>query len=446
MNDIVAGLARMREALALLADPGDDPARIDAVRALEEIKSAAAAAQARVTARFVASQRNEQKAAGVAAGRIGRGIPAQIALAKRCSPHLAQRYVGWAMILTSELPATSAELAAGRTTEWRAMLVARESAWLSREHRAALDAEVAPRLVELGDRGVEAAARKIAYRLDPHGYVDRTRAAADERRVGLRPAPDGMSRLTAFLPLAQGVACHAALSRAADTAVATGDFGREPRSRGQVMADTLVERVTGQARADDVAVEIGLIMTDQTLLAAGPHPDEPAHVPGYGPVPAAIARDLVHRTGESVPRWLRRLYASPRSGQLVAMESRRRLFTPGQRRFIAVRDDTCRTPWCDAPIRHIDHVREWRRGGRTDVADGQGKCEACNYAKQAPGWTDEPRPDGAVVTTTPTGHAYRSRPPDHLPGAPPRRPRIRTRHDRRPVIQIVYHHGPHVAA
>jgi hypothetical protein len=236
---------------------------VDQIRALEELKSAAAAAQARVTAAFVACQRAVQAATGVKTERVGRGIAAQVALAKRCSPALAQRYVGWATILTRELPATYAALRAGTITEWRAMVVARETAWLSREDRATADRQIGPRLEELGDRAVESAVKKIAYRLDPQGYVDRIRGADRDRRVSLRPAPDTMSRLTGFLPVAQGVAAYAALSREADSRVPAGDV----RSRGQIMADTLVERVTGQAHADDVPVEINLVMTDQTLLA-----------------------------------------------------------------------------------------------------------------------------------------------------------------------------------
>ena len=47
------------------------------------------------------------------------------------------------------------------------------------------------------------------------------------------------------------------------------------------------------------------------------------------------------------------------------MDSRARLFPPGHRRFIQTRDDTCRTPYCDAPIRHLDHIIPWHTGGAT---------------------------------------------------------------------------------
>ena len=146
------------------------------------------------------------------------------------------------------LPEAFALLRAGRITEWRATLVARETVFLSREHRAAVDAELAPLLGSWGDRQVDAEARRAAYRLDPHGFLARVRGAEKDRRVTLRPAPDAMARLTALLPVAQGVAAYTALCRAADSTTAGGDA----RGRGQIMADTLVERVTGQASADAV--------------------------------------------------------------------------------------------------------------------------------------------------------------------------------------------------
>jgi hypothetical protein len=204
-------------------------------------------------------------------------------------------------------------------------------------------------------------------------------------------------------------ALHAfALQQAADTANANG----EARGRGQIMADTLVERVTGQAQAAAVPVEIHVVMPVDTLLDRGP---EPAQLDGYGPLPPGTARALLGQAG--APTWLRRLFSRPDSGDLIGMDSRRRLFTPAQQRFIRLRDQFCRTPWCDAPVRHIDHVTPVAAGGATSVRNGQGLCEACNYAKQAPGWNSR-APGGThrdVIIRTPTGHRYGSRAPD-LPG------------------------------
>ena len=119
---------------------------------------------------------------------------------------------------------------------------------------------------------------------------------------------------------------------------------------------------------------------------------------------------------------LRRLYATPANGALVAMESRSRLFPKGLAEFIGVRDQRCRTPYCDAPVRHRDHARPHRRGGPTTAANGLGSCERCNYTKECAGWTVSTgtAENGAHTAqyTTPTGaHHHSTAPP--MPGTPP---------------------------
>lgn len=408
----VEGLRALVPALAGLADPGDDAGRVEAIRLLEELKSTAAAAQAVVTARFVASQKAAQFDAGVPSGHVGRGIAAQVGLAKRESHARAKRYVGWAGILVRELPHTFTALQMGRISEWRAQIVARETAWLDLPGRTWVDEQLALRLEELGDRQVEAEAKKLAYRHDPHGFMARIAEAEAERRVSLRPAPDAMSILSGVLPMAQGVAAYAALVEHADSVQATGD----ERSRGQIMADTLVERLTGQTAAVQVPVEVEVVMTDQALFntGTGREAGEPATVVNYGPVPADLARRLATEAAEAGRLWIRRLYAGPETGQLLAMDSRSRFFPVGLAKFLILRDQVCRTPWCDARIRHSDHVTPADDGGPTSATNGQGLCVACNHAKQAPGWASRAGPSGAghsVVVTTPTGHRYRSRPP-----------------------------------
>ncbi len=64
--------------------------------------------------------------------------------------------------------------------------------------------------------------------------------------------------------------------------------------------------------------------------------------------------------------------------------------------------------------RHTDHAEAHADGGPTSADNGQGLCEACNHAKQAPAWQARSSPEGdghQVVTVTPTGHVYGSAPP-----------------------------------
>lgn len=395
----------------LAIDPAaDERALIARIDALERLKSAAAAAQARAAAAFASARRAAEDAAGVPVRRQGRGIAAEIALARRDSPARGNRHLGFATALVHEMPHTLAALQSGALSEWRATLIVRESACLSLADRRTLDAELcadARRLIGLGDGRIAAEARAIAYRLDPRAVVDRAVRAEGERTVTIRPAPDCMTYLTALLPMAQGVSVYAALTRAAD---GCGDG----RARGQVMADTLIERVTGRAAAVATPIGVHLVLSDETLLAGA---STPATVPGYGPIPASVARTLIAAAAadQRSRATLRRLYRHPRSGALVAMESRSRLFPAGLARFIALRDGTCRTPYCDAPIRHTDHATPAARGGPTSAANGQGLCEACNYAKEAPGWTAAARIDDdgthTVVLSTPTGTTHQSTAP-----------------------------------
>ena len=182
------------------------------------------------------------------------------------------------------------------------------------------------------------------------------------------------------------------------------------------MADTLVERVTGQTTATAVPVQVHLVVPDTVLLGDR---DDAAEIDGYGPIPAELARELtLNGRGSPEHTELRRLYATPSTGQLVAMDSRARAFPDGLAHLIKLRDRTCRTPWCDAPVRHIDHIEDHADGGPTSGDNGEGLCESCNHAKQAPGWRARARPGPrhTVEITTPTGHTYRSRAPATPPG------------------------------
>jgi hypothetical protein len=412
-RDIISSMTAVR----LCADGAG---MIDQLGELEDLKSAAAAAQARIAVAFDVLQRRSQADAGLPAAEQGTGVGAQIALARRESPARGGRLLGLAKALVTEMPHRLAALGSGQLNEWRATVLMKETACLSAAGRCAVDEQLAPDTGTFtggGDRAVIAAARQAAYRLDPRSVADRARNAAGDRHVSLRPAPDTMTYLTALLPVAEGVAVHAALTGHADTLRSGGDA----RSRGQIMADGLVERVTGTP-GGITGVEINLVMTDRTLFQGD---SEPARLPGYGTVPAGWARNLLSPVpagdagGAAFGVWLRRLYTAPRAGELVGMDSRARLFPPGLRRFIQVRDDTCRTPYCDAPIRHLDHVLPWYEGGETTGSNGDGLCEACNHTKQAPGWTAHPRPGPrhTIEVTTPTGHGYQSTAPP-LPGAP----------------------------
>jgi hypothetical protein len=213
-------------ALTRIGAGSDDVDRIDLLDALEEHKGAAEGAQAVLAAAFDRSRHEAEAAAGVPEQRQGRGVAAQVGLARRESPHRARQHVGMALVLRDQMPCTRRALRLGRIGEWRAMLLVRETACLSRE---------------------------LAYELDHEAFVERRARAEADRRVTARPMPEVMSQVTALLPVRAGVAVWAVLSREADRAKASGD----ERSRGQIMADTLVSRVLSPGCSRPAAMRPG---------------------------------------------------------------------------------------------------------------------------------------------------------------------------------------------
>jgi hypothetical protein len=394
-------------------DPhADEAALIARIDELERVKSAAAAGQARATAALDEKRRADEAAAGVLAARRGRGLGSEVGLARRDSPDRGARYLNMAKMLVRDMPHTLARLECGDLSEWRAELIAAEAADLSRADRRILDAELCAdvsKLEGMGNGRITAEAKAIAHRLDDRAATERAAKAAKGRRVTFRPAPDAMSYVTVLLPAAQGAAMFAELNRTAGAAVAAGDN----RSRGAVMADTVFERVMGRPAwvADPVAVN--LVLSDDTLFGDD---DSPAVLEGYGPIPAGVARNLVADalSDEQSRATLRRLYRHPKTGALVGMESRSRRFPKSLAKFIRLRDQRCRTPYCDAPIRHLDHAQPRNRGGPTSARNGRGACERCNYVKESPGWNVTTGEVNGVHTTefvTPTGARYRSTAP-----------------------------------
>ena len=452
---------------------------ITRIRALEDLKAACAAAQARETAALHQHRHREEAARGIPASQRGRGLGAEIALARRVSQQRGSIQLRQALHFTGDLTNTLSALQCGQISEEHAATVERHTHWLPEQARRSVDSSLADRLPVLGLHDLKLETQAVAHRADPEAAAEQYDQAVATRHVNLKPAENGMAYLTALLPALEAAACYRALTDQAGSAVAFGEA--EGRSPQQVLTDVMVERLTGRSTDEASPVEVQLIMTDAALFAGD---NEPAWIPGHGPLPAAVARKLLagratqsgpsggasdgssgrssggtsegtsgetsHGTADGSIRgtrdidlaarpsaagpparpeaakavetveipetdeiaearvFLRRLYTSPETGQLVAMDSQRREFSGKLRRMIVLRDNICRTPYCGAPIRHIDHATPHRQGGPTSYGNGSGLCARCNYTKEHPGWSHRASPDNLEITT-PTGHRYSSR-------------------------------------
>lgn len=406
-------LAALTGELAVAGSPVAPQEILAAIRSLETLKCAAAGAQARLTVAYDDLLRASDEACGIPESRRGRAVVSDVAAARRESPSRGRQHVGMARALL-EMPNCAYALSAGQISEWKAHLLVRETAVLTVEQRVAVDLSLADTMVTCPDKVLGQQARSLAYALDPAAFVKLHHRAVNERRVTIRAASDAMVHVSAMLPLVQGIAVVKALQDRADRVLAgganpttwpRGEDGAQPvesqtvRTRDQIMADELVELVTGRAVADPADIEVSLVMTSSGLLGDGTTAVDPAAllagpevvaelvadrtatvvVEGLDPmvIPVGVAKDAL--LVEQATVFLRRLFGAP--GRLVTMESGRRHFTGLLRKFIVLRDQYCQTPWCAAPIRHIDHVEPVARHGPTDALNAQGSCAHCNLAK-----------------------------------------------------------------
>ncbi len=228
-----------------------------------------------------------------------------------------------------------------------------------------------------------------------------------------RPAPEGMVYVTALLPLAQGIGVYATLKRQADVC---GDG----RGRGQVMADTLYERITGRPAQAPVPVAVNLVMADTTLFGGD---DCPGRVTGYGPVPAVVLRDAGHDAHRSRGENHAAPALPPPPQRAVGRDGIAGADLPqrvGPLHRVAGSDLPHPLLQRPDPPHRPRHPRP--PGGPTTARNGLGECEACNYTKEAPGWT---------VSTSDTHGAHTAAiPHPHRRGLPQHRtPTTRTTAD-----------------
>ncbi|WP_256983471.1 HNH endonuclease [Rhodococcus sp. 15-649-2-2] len=392
----------------------DAAAGIDLISALETVKCVSVATQAVVTDAVATAISAERKELGKPKAQWRSGIASQIGLARRESPNRGGTHLGLARALVHEMPHTLARLKAGELNEWRVMILARETACLTVDDRRTIDERLCAdpaTLAGAGDRTIEGRARALANELDAASQVRRRAKAYAARRTSTRPAPESMGFFTVLTSMEKMVCMWATLRRDADTII---NAGGDTRTRDQIMADLVFERITGTSAAQGPPVTVDIVISDSTLLAGG---DTSAYLHGYGDIPSDVARQLIRDALDSETHIaLRRLYAHPKSGALTAVESTSRGFPTALGRLIDLRDRTCRTPWCDAPIRHHDHIRPHTAGGKTSAENGAGLCAACNYAKEGEGWTAEAIRDKRNARhryrlISPTGHTYDSSAP-----------------------------------
>lgn len=312
---------------------------------------------------------------------------------------------------------------------------------------------------------VRAALARALIEIDPDD-ADARHARARATRGVTRPQvlPDGMARVSAFLPADDAVALDAALDAAAVAARSAGDH----RTSSQLRADTLAAwAATALQHGTDVTLESGAIVHSHPTKVAVTVPLEVLlqALPGFTPPPSIAEVLAAEIAGETIPStgpfaeaghvlpFGHRTEAAVLEGYgpiapiiavlLAAGGTWQRIVTDsltgrpldvGRTRYappadlataIRVRDQHCTRPGCTTAPRHCDrdHVHEWADGGETSAENLTHLCRFHHRLKSLdlarPGPLD---PGGRRPWTTITGRTYtpmRARPPRQREGPPP---------------------------
>lgn len=343
------------------------------------------------------------------------------------------RLVHQAQVLTEDMPQVLEAMRAGELGETQAAILVRETEGLSRTQRAEVTQQLRERWSIIGDRGLSETTRDLVARIAPDALAKRHAKAAANRHVSYRSAPDAMLRLSALLPVREGLACVQALQTAANQQLNKADElaedkQDEPASRRwrQAQADALVTRITGTAPKDlpPVGVKVNLMIPIEALTG-----DAGGFIDGYGMIGGHLVRDLIAQCPQAHGPQIRRLFSQ--GCDLVGMESRSRHYPGLLKEFIRLRDQRCRTPFCESPVKHTDHIKPAAAGGATSESNGRAGCERCNYDKEHP---DYHVTGDARCTTTRIGALSVA----SMPPAPPGKPLpTASRHERR-FVDIIW--------
>ncbi|MGH3853071.1 MAG: DUF222 domain-containing protein [Pseudonocardiaceae bacterium] len=446
----------------MLSRPGDvapehrEFESLERVGAWERVIAWAQAGQVREMDSFMRRAEARNTALGASTSQAHESAVAEVGLMLSTSARTAACRVGDAWSLCTRLPGTLAALEQGRITLAKARVIDEETMNLAEEHTAAVEHLVLAKARKQTPGQLRVATRRAVLSADPAAGRKRAERARRERGVRIWPEPDGMATLSAYLPAADATGMFAVLDEHARHAGSPGDERGMEARRADALVDLVLtptgscskgtntarEQATEEPDGDSASARDDAPVPDATRPvpdATSPadrhrecgHPrrgggadirvtipytallgaeDQPSELAGYGPIPAAVARDLA-----AGGTW-RRILTDPASGRPVDYGTTRYRPPAHLAGLVITRDQTCQFPGCRVPAHRCDidhtiaHNPDTGTGPTSETNLGP-KCRRHHQVKQAPGWSVTQHPDGCTTWATPSGHVYHSPPP-----------------------------------
>ncbi|WP_207457116.1 HNH endonuclease [Herbiconiux sp. SYSU D00978] len=348
-----------------------------------------------------------------AADLFARSVRAELAAALDLPERSAEALLARSTMLVEALPATLAALRSGRFSERHAVVLADEAAGLPDDLRGEFEARAlfwAERLrVGLFERKVQ----QLRELLVGEQLAERHDDARRRRDVHVEPGPDGMGWLSAYLPNPELLGIRNKLENIARSL----DVEGEERSRAQLRADAVIDLLLDEGRLlppgtseaelrapvkhRGVVAEVSVVVPALTLMGRAA---EPGMLEGTVPMDDESARRLA-----GTASGFTRILTHPETGAVLSFGKDRYQVPPELKRYLRVRDETCRFVGCARPARFcdIDHTVPWADVGETTHTNLAHLCRGHHKVKDA-GWQVSQARDGTgrLDWTSPLGREY----------------------------------------
>jgi len=391
---------------------------------LSRIEAATSATRARfinearlafvVTERTVAGPERSAWSIDEAARRM---LVAELACELNLPEGTVQQLILDSQVLVEDLPATLDTLSMGEISWRHAHIVADHASSLPATVRAEFEDRVLPFALTHTATRFNTYARKQRERMHPESIEERHEDAVDKRSVSIAPGADGMAWVTAHLPAESAHAIFTRLTDAAEQARRQGDTRTVEQLRADAFAGALLGAEVSTYSASEVLGAPNLCTILATIrpnvqimvpiLALIEDSTEPATLEGYGP----ISIDTASLLAANAPNFMR-LLTHPETGAVLSVGREKYQVPTEMRRWLQVRDGTCRFPGCGRAAKRcdVDHINEWQDGGDTAHNNLAHLCRKHHRLKSLTDWNVENVGNGQLKWTSPLGAIYLTEP------------------------------------
>ena len=386
-------------------------------------------------------------------------------MAERTVEHLMDEAL-WVM----SAPATFEALSAGEISYRHATTLVDQMRTLPDEDHAAFEEKVLPEAKRLPVSRFKDKARRLRERLHPESILIRNKNALDERHSRWEAAPDGMGWLHWFGTAHDTKAAFDRINSMAGSLKKLGDPSRADTGAGATAGagadagadaggdggaggggggDSVVDEEQQKRTLDHLRADItrallldgitpdgmgagirGTVMITVPVLTLLGLDEEPATLEGYGPISPEAAREIAGHAPSFT-----RLLTHPETGVVLSLGKTQHKNTKAMKRWLQVRDETCRFPGCSRPAvtSDVDHTTPWAGGGRTDCDNLAHLCEPHHRLKHLSQWRVTQEPGGILLWTSPGKRSYRTDPANPMGPPQPRPPVVGPRSRKRPA-------------